>query len=131
MLDRFLEQGLAAGLGEVVQDAAGPGSRPAKLTASLFAGGQGVPAFVGPGRARDLAVNAVLPFMHAWAAVSGQGPGRDVSVAIYHRFPLLAHNELTREMTEQLLPDGWSGAVANARRQQGLLHLSALLKGSH
>ena len=89
---------------------------------------------MGPGRAKDLAVNAVLPFMHAWAEVSGPahaGPGREVCTAIYQRFPLLTGNEITREMTEQLLPVAWRGAVGNARRQQGLLHLSELLRGSH
>ena len=132
ILDRFLELGLAAGLGEVVAQAAdGKGVWPIKLTAALGAGSPDGPAYVGPGRARDLAVNAVLPFMHAWAEVSGQGPGPDVSAALYHRFPRLTDNGLTREMTEQLLPARWRGAVAGARRQQGLLHLSALLKGSH
>jgi len=132
ILDRFLELGLAVGLGEVAAQAAdGKRVRPAKLTAALGAPRRGGPAYVGRGRAKDLAVNAVLPFMHAWAEVSGQGPGRDVSAAIYHRFPLLTDNELTREMTEQLLPVGWRRVVSSARRQQGLLHLSALLKGSH
>ena len=134
ILVRFLETGLAAGLGEVVQASDGKGVRPAQLTAALCAPSLGGPAYVGPGRAKDLAVNAVLPFMHAWAEVRGpaySGPGRDVALAIFHRFPLLTDNGLTREMTEQLLPVGWRGAVANARRQQGLLYLSALLKGSH
>ncbi len=33
-------------------------------------------------------------------------------------------------MTDQLLPVEWRGAVSNARRQQGLLHLSDVLKGA-
>ena len=92
---------------------------------------------LGPGRAKDLVINGLLPFMHAWVEADahqpglGQGPGPDGVLALYHRFPLLTHNELTREMTAQLLPAGWRGAVANARRQQGLLHLSALLRGAH
>jgi hypothetical protein len=59
------------------------------------------------------------------------GGDTSASEALYEKFPMLADNEVTREMTEQLLPLGWRGAVANARRQQGLLHLSALLKGAH
>ena len=144
ILDRFLEPGLAAGLSAVVRAADGNGDggngargkevRPAELTAALCASSLGGPAYVGPGRAKDLAVNAVLPFMHAWAEAGGpahDGPGQDAVLAIYHRFPLLTGNEITREMTEQLLPVAWRGAVGNARRQQGLLHLSDLLRGSH
>ena len=126
ILDRFLERGLAVGLGEIVQ-----GLSPAKLTEALCVPGMAGPAFVGPGRAKDLAVNAVLPFTYAWAEVSGKGPGPDAALALYHLFPRLADNELFREMTEQLLHRGWRKAVSDARRQQGLLHLSALLKGSH
>ena len=132
LLERFLEVGLAAGLGEVAARAfAGKGVRPARLTEALCAPSPRGPAFIGPGRAKDLAVNAVLPFMQAWGEVSGQGPGPDVAAALYHRFPLLTDNEIIREMTVQLLPARWRGTVAGARRQQGLLHLAALLNGSH
>ena len=72
ILDRFLEPGLAVGLREVVR-----GLSPAKLTEALFAAGMAGPAFVGSGRAKDLAVNAVLPFMRGWAETDGQGPGQD------------------------------------------------------
>jgi len=126
ILDRFLEPGLPIGLGEIVR-----GLSPARLTGALCVPSGAGPAFVGQGRARDLAVNAVLPFMHAWAEVSNEGPGSDGALALYHRFPRLGDNELVREMAAQLLPVGWHKVVNTARRQQGLLHLSALLKGSH
>jgi len=126
ILDRFLERGLAVGLGEIVQ-----GLSPAKLTEALCVPGTGGPALVGPGRARDLAVNAVLPFVHAWAEVKGRGPGADAALAAYHLYPRLPDNELYREMAEQLFPPSWRGVADSARRQQGLLHLSALLKGAH
>ena len=142
LLERFFERGLAEGLGEVVSQAGGGDSnpdgalgegkvRPARLTEALCAHALSGPAFIGPGRAKELAVNAVLPFMHAWWEVAGQGPGPEAAAALYRRYPLLTKNELTREMTSQLLPVRWHGAVAGARRQQGLLHLAALLNGSH
>jgi hypothetical protein len=129
LLERFLETGLAAGLHQVVEELSPP-----KLTGALTALSQDGPAFVGRGRAKDLAVNAVLPFMHAWDE-TGNGPMKPgvklgAPEALYRKFPLLSDNEITREMTDQLLPVGWRGAVTNARRQQGLLHLSALLKGA-
>ena len=126
ILDRFLEVGLAAGLREVVEELS-----PAKLAGTLCAEGQAGPAYVGRGRAKDLAVNAVMPFMHAWDEAEGRQGAPGVPEALYQRFPLLADNEIYREMTAQLLPAGWHKAVSNARRQQGLLHLSALLKGAY
>lgn len=118
LLERSLGPGLAAGLREVVEQLS-----PARLVGALSAHSRSGPAYVGRGRAKDLAVNAVLPFMQAW-----QESG--AAEAAYRDFPLLAENEITREMTDQLLPVGWHKAVNNARRQQGLLHLSALLTGA-
>ena len=126
ILDRFLERGLAVGLGDIVEQRS-----PAKLTEALTVPALTGPAFVGAGRAKDLAVNAVLPFMHAWAEFDRQGPGQETALGLYHQYPRLGDNELFREMREQLLPVAWHQAVNNARRQQGLLHLSALLKGSY
>ena len=125
LLSRFLEPGLAEGLREEVQ-----WLNPAKLTTRLSASSRSGPAYVGRGRAKDLAVNAVLPLIHAWDEIP-DGAAQGAPEKLYQRFPMLAGNEITREMTEQLLPAEWSGAVSNARRQQGLLHLSALLKGAH
>ena len=126
LLDRFLEPGLAAGLATVAF-----GLNPAKLTAALVASGVEGAALVGPARGKDLAVNAVLPFMHGWSEFGSQGPEPDGALALFRRFPRLAGNQLTREMTDQLLPAAWRETVTNARRQQGLLHLSALLRGAH
>ena len=77
-----------------------------------------------PGGARDLAVNAVLPLLHSLA-----GGDESPHLATYRRFPKLQGNEVVREMAEQLLPEEWRPAVNSARRQQGLLHLAALLRG--
>ena len=82
-------------------------------------------ACVGAGRARDLAVNVVLPFCHGWS-----GSGNDTSaIALYRKFPRLQANEITREMADRLLPQHWAGVVNSARRQQGLIHLHRQLSG--
>ena len=102
---------------------------PAKMTAALTvkgveeAEGEGA-ALVGTGRARDLAINVVLPFGHARC---GDGDSDTAALALYRRFPRLQANEITREMAEQLLPADWAGLVNSARRQQGLIHLHRLL----
>lgn len=61
LLDRFLEPGLERGLGKVMEQLS-----PAKLIHALCAFSKTGPACAGRGQAFDLAVNAVLPFMHSW-----------------------------------------------------------------
>ena len=118
LLARFLERGLITGLAE----AAGS---PSRLTAALTVDGKnGGAAPVGTGRARDLSVNAVLPMLH-----SLDGGEDSPYLELFRRFPKLQGNEVAREMAEQLLPEAWRSDVNSARRQQGLLHLAALLRG--
>ena len=137
LLARFLESGLVAGL----QPAAESGI-PSRLTSALVAGKSdaGGRSLIGPGRARDLAVNVVLPFFHALetqalAGLPGEGDPdsgqrySQIYLQSYRRFGLLQDNELLREMRDRLLDPAGTGAIDSARRQQGLLHLHHLLRG--
>lgn len=121
LLDRYSQAGLTASL----ERAARSGS-PKVLTASLtVAGDDGqLVAPLGSGRARDLAVNVVLPFFHALA-----GGEVDDYIGLYRRFGKLQENELTREMARLLLDPSWGPLVTSARRQQGLIHLQRVLAG--
>ncbi len=124
LVARFLERGLLVGLA----DAAGSSGQ---LTAALAVDGRsGGSAPIGAGRAKDLAVNAVLPLLHTIDEDSLDGGAESPYLALYRRFSKLQGNEVVREMTTQLLPEAWQAEVNNARRQQGLLHLAALLRGS-
>jgi hypothetical protein len=126
LVSRFLETGLVEGL----YDAAATG-KPALLTSALAvpsSSGSG-PATVGVGRARDLSVNVVLPFLHALAEIRQDAQEAESHLETYGRFGKLQDNELTREMSEQLMAPGWQQLVNNARRQQGLLHLKNLISG--
>lgn len=100
--------------------------RPAALTAALtVAAGPGEKtAYIGPARARDLAVNVVLPVSHALTAA---GTETSPALSLYHAFGKLQDNELTRETAARLAVP--AKAAATARRQQGLLHLHRLLSG--
>jgi len=118
LLNRFLEPGLAWGLGKVMEKLS-----PAKLIHALCAFSETGPACVGRGRGIDLAVNAVLPFMHAWDEFEFREETRSVSETLYRKFPMLADNEIIREMMAQLLPLESRSAVNGARSQRGLLHL--------
>ena len=113
------EDQLAAALGGLVAEGGA-----ARLTGFLTVkadGGQGS-AYVGAQRARDLAVNVVLPFCHSRSQVA-DAVGETAALSLYKKFPKLQANEITREMAEQLLPAEWDGVANSARRQQGLIHL--------
>ncbi len=127
LLARFLGTGLVASL----QQVAGAGS-PKELTAALTVYGcPGQPAaVVGQDRARDLAVNVVLPFCHGLAAGRGDEHSGSAYLGLYRRFGRLQDNELTREMADELMEPAWRQVSNTARRQQGLLHLHRLLTGS-
>ena len=119
LLARNLDRGLASGLAECAKS-------PKQLVAALSVEGRdGGAAPIGAGRARDLAVNAVLPLLHSLAG-GDESPHLDA----YRRFPTLQGNEVVREMAEQLFPHEWRQVANSARRQQGLLHLAALLRGA-
>ena len=137
LLARFIEPSagneIDSGLIDRLTDlvAAGP---PAKLTAALtVAAGPGEKtAAIGPARARDLAVNVVLPFAHArfTAAEAAEPDGGIIpspALSHYHALGRLQDNEVIRETAARLAaPD----KIANtARRQQGLLHLHRRLSG--
>ena len=122
--------GLAAGL----ERAAWSGS-PARLTAALtvaaseVGGGKG-PALIGAGRARELAVNAALPFLHAGRVLAGDGAGAAALLDLYRRYGSAGDNEITRELAASLQAPDWGRVADNARRQQGLLHLQRRLAGA-
>ena len=118
LVARSLDRGLLTGLSEAA-------SSPIKLVAALAVEqGRGSSAPIGKARARDLAVNAVLPLLHH----SNDGE-ESRYLELYRRFPKLQGNEVEREMSGQLLQESWRGEINSARRQQGLLHLAALLRG--
>ena len=134
LIVRFMETGLVEGL----RQACSPG-KPSHLTSALGVPGEGRgAALVGQGRARDLAVNVVLPFMHALSeSQQGPQPKRRPDalpdgpyLALYRKSGKLQENEVTREVAEQLLPQGCRETVNSARRQQGLLHLHHLASGA-
>jgi hypothetical protein len=101
-------------------------------------------ALIGRGRAGDMAVNCVFPFLHALAQLGGDAHLAGSALEGYYMAPKLDENEITREMRPQLFSrletvdgegskaDGhgprrsWERVIHNARRQQGLLHLRYL-----
>ncbi len=134
MLDRYLDQGLVHSLQKAAKT-----DRPGQLISALEvrgSPGQG-PAPIGKGRAADLAVNVVLPFLQASASSGTDSPneGGAEYLEFYHRFGRLQDNDVIREMSQHLMaplcPEAALSAIlTTARRQQGLLHLRGVLAGA-
>ena len=131
LIARFCESGLTAGLSAVAS-----AGDPKTLTKALtVAAGDGKPAPseptpIGKGRAQDIAVNAVLPFLHAHRTLAGDYAGAERMLELYRRYGRLSDNEITRELAAALQEPAWGRVANNARRQQGLIHLQRLLAGA-
>jgi hypothetical protein len=119
LVDRFVDTGLLAGL---VDRVSSDGRQ--VLVRDLT-----MRPFIGVGRARDMAVNVVLPFVHAWSGVARRPDSRARSLELYRAFPALEDNEVTREMKRLLFPGRDDVEARGARRQQGLIHLYGRLTG--
>lgn len=83
-------------------------------------------ALLGESRARDMAVNILLPLLAAQAERSATPGLREKALAVYAAFPSLAENHITKAMAEETLGPRKKGAITGARRQQGLIHLYRL-----
>ena len=127
LLARFSGAGLLNGLANV----ANAGS-PSALTKALSVGNgaEGGTALIGTGRARDIAVNAVLPFLHGLATLTGYPRRSGAMLELYRRYGKLTENEVTRELESALQPREWGRVARTARQQQGLIHLQRLLSGA-
>ena len=73
---------------------------------------------IGTGRAREIVVNSVLPFIRAYGASINDNTLAEKARYIYSSYPSLLQNELTRYMGELL-----GNQAYGACRQQGLLHI--------
>ena len=140
----LVEASSAKGTGDIHRHALEEGIaglRAPTAVADFVAGSRGDSSHIGIGRARDMAVNCVLPFAHALSRLERDGRLGRLSLGVYHEHPKLQENELTREMARQLFGrlarDGpgvedqytleFGRVVTNARRQQGLIHLYHLM----
>ena len=126
LLARFAHDGLLTGLRKVASQ-----GNPSILTRALSVdSGDDGTALIGSGRARDIAVNAVLPFMHGLASLTGEAGKSREMLELYRKHGKLTENEITRELASALQPAEWGRVARNARQQQGLIHLQRLLAGA-
>jgi hypothetical protein len=112
--------GLAAYAGACVTAEVSPG---AAVRAWTVAGEGGAsPALVGRGRAIEILVNAVLPFLAAGGA-GADGAVREQALALFCSLPGTGGYGATAHLERALALPGGRGLTGSARRQQGLLYL--------
>ncbi len=121
--DGTLEGGLVEGFFRMAAEGS---SR--RLTDALTVTGGGV-TYIGAARAKEVAVNVVLPFLHGLAKTNGDGETAANCLGLYRKFGKLAGNEVERETAGLLSVAGIALPKLNARRQQGLIHLQRVLAG--
>ena len=127
LVARFGGSGLVSGL-----QAAADSGNPKRLTESLsVAANDQKSAPIGPARAREIAVNVVLPFLHAHHTLADDFANAEKMLELYRRYGPLSDNEITRELAAALQRPEWGRIADNARRQQGLIHLQRLLAGAN
>ena len=113
VFERFLGTGPAAGLAAEFERGRGR-----RITEVLT-----VRPYIGTGRAREAAVNSVLPSLPALAAVRRDRSMAEKCLSEFRAYPGLGDNALTREMQRLLALRDRGIDVRGARRQQGLVHL--------
>ena len=112
LVDRYIETGLAKGFQDILRIS------PRGLIERLAAR-----PLVGAERAAEVAVNVVLPFLHAYGGL-GRAPALKAdALDLYRAFPSLAENEITREMKRIIGAGAQAVEIRTARRQQGLIKL--------
>ena len=81
------------------------------------------PWLVGSGRAGEVAVNVLLPFLHALGSSADDPTLARRALGLYRRYPSTSSNRVTREMARQLGGARGAASARGACRQQGLIHL--------
>jgi len=75
---------------------------------------------VGGSKAREIVVNALLPWAASMALLSGDAQLLDATVRLYGGYPPASRNAVVRHMQRQL---HLSGGATSAAEQQGMVHL--------
>ena len=120
LLQRYEKDGLLPSLAGLVSNAQPRGSAFVLERAfTVVEGGRfDSPVLIGTGRAREIVVNALLPFIRAYSSIFDNGTLGEKVKYLYGIYPSLMQNELTRYMGELLHNQAYG-----ACRQQGLLHI--------
>ena len=125
VLSRFIAGGLASGMLDLVARAPfAPDRLESRFTVRAADPlGDRERSLIGQGRAREIAINVVLPFAFAWAGTHSQTGLAEQALDSYRSYPRAGENAITRGLAQQLLGTGRARLVNTARREQGLIHI--------
>ena len=140
LLLRYRRKGLLEGLVGLVRDAPLDRDGPKRLEAGLVVTNDNISCpssasgrlekltLLGRGRAADIVVNVLLPFVCAWSQSVSQPELGSKALDLYRLYPRLMVNSVERYMTRQLglstsLVNSASRLINSASRQQGLIHI--------
>jgi hypothetical protein len=135
LLERYDRGGLLAGILHMVRDAPPSGGH-CLLQHGLTVDSDGywrdhfdfgvrsrtkTAALLGHSKAREIAVNVLLPFVFTWGELADEAELSDHAIDLYRGYPGSAENCLTQHMRKQLgLEESFD---FTACRQQGLIHV--------
>lgn len=125
LVARFLDVGLLTGVVERVSEA---NSSAESLEERFVVGPRGSDSeggrcLIGRGRAREMVINIILPFIFAWAEARSQGVLAGQARALYRSCPKGGEYGVTRDLGRLLAGERAVQVVNSARRQQGLVHI--------
>jgi hypothetical protein len=135
LLERYREGKLLAGILQLVKEAPLPKGHHT-LENGLTVAGDGywrdhfdfgigsktkISALLGNSKAREIAVNVILPFAFSWGKLASEAKLTENAVGLYRNYPGLAENCITRHMAKQLcLEDSFDFTACH---QQGLIRI--------
>ncbi|MFB0556985.1 MAG: DUF2851 family protein, partial [Dehalococcoidia bacterium] len=80
-----------------------------------------ISALLGNSKAGEIVVNVILPFAFSWGELANEAKLTENAIELYHNYPKLAENCITRHMKKQL---GFEEPFDfTACHQQGLIHI--------
>jgi hypothetical protein len=121
LLQRYHESGILMAILQLVQETP-PIEGHHRLEDSLIiVSDDKRPALLGHGKAAEMTVNVILPFVFSWARDFLEAGLAEKALKLYLNYPRLAENEITRHMATQLCLQHSSHSTAC--RQQGLIHI--------
>jgi hypothetical protein len=78
-------------------------------------------ALLGHGKAAEIVVNIILPFIFSWSELANKPILREKAIELYFHYPKLAENAITRHMIRQFCLE--DTLAFTACYQQGLIHI--------
>lgn len=117
LIDRYMGRGLLDGVSNLMDRAKlGKGT-------TLIEDGFVISGLIGRGRAREIVVNAILPFYFAWAEVNPQPKIKGHVLELYRTYPGLVENRITLYLSDLFWGRDKPKTAKSAKIQQGLIHL--------